>query len=126
MDERHATIVIGGGQAGLAMSYHLQRIGREHLILERARIAARWHDERWDSLRFQFPNWSLQLPSQPYEGDDPHRFSTALKLPNLLRAMLNGYERPYVAAQKFFSLKPCQPEDIDSPRATDACMLRRS
>lgn len=75
MDERHATIVIGGGQAGLAMSYHLQRIGREHLILERARIAARWHDERWDSLRFQFPNWSLQLPSQPYEGDDPHRFS---------------------------------------------------
>ena len=56
MRERYDTIVIGAGQAGLAMSYHLQQRGREHIVLERQRVAERWHGEPWHSLRFQFPN----------------------------------------------------------------------
>ena len=63
MREQHDVVVIGGGQAGLAMSSVLQQQGREHLILERRRIGERWRTERWDSLRFQFPNWTLQLPA---------------------------------------------------------------
>jgi putative flavoprotein involved in K+ transport len=65
------TVVVGGGQAGLAMSYHLQRLGREHVVLERGRVAQSWRSERWDSLMFQFPNWSIQLPGYNYETDDP-------------------------------------------------------
>ena len=57
MAERHDVVIIGGGQAGLAMSYFLREQGREHVIVERGRLAERWRSERWDSLHFQFPNW---------------------------------------------------------------------
>jgi hypothetical protein len=74
MPERIETVIIGGGQAGLAMSYHLSELGREHIILERGRIAERWRTERWDSLASQFPNWMLRLPGYAYAGDDPDGF----------------------------------------------------
>jgi putative flavoprotein involved in K+ transport len=75
MTEQIDTAVIGGGQAGLAMSYHLKRIGREHVVLERARVAERWRTERWDSLTFQFPNASIQLPGHSYQCTDPDGFA---------------------------------------------------
>jgi putative flavoprotein involved in K+ transport len=62
MPERTETVIIGGGQAGLAMSYYLGQLGREHIILERGRVAERWRTERWDSLAFQFPHWMIRLP----------------------------------------------------------------
>jgi putative flavoprotein involved in K+ transport len=75
MNERHDIVIVGGGQAGLAMSYLLRQRGREHVILERDRVAERWYSQRWDSLRFQFPNWSLQLPGYGYTGNDPDGFA---------------------------------------------------
>lgn len=75
MTERHDIVVIGGGQAGLAMSYCLSELGREHVVLERGQVAERWNTERWDSLAFQFPNWSLRLPGYEYRGDDPEEFA---------------------------------------------------
>jgi putative flavoprotein involved in K+ transport len=53
--ERHEVIVIGGGQAGLSVGYHLQREGVPFVILDaRARIGDAWR-ERWDSLRLFTP-----------------------------------------------------------------------
>jgi putative flavoprotein involved in K+ transport len=66
MSEQHDTIIIGGGQARLAMSYYLAKLGREHVVLDRGRVAERWRSERWDSLAFQFPNWSIHLPGYAY------------------------------------------------------------
>lgn len=76
MATRHETVIVGGGHAGLALSYHLGRRGCPHVILERGRVAERWRSERWDSLMFQFPNWSLRLPGQEYRGSEPDGFST--------------------------------------------------
>ena len=70
------TLIIGGGQAGLAMSHQLKQRGLEHLVLERHRIAERWRSERWDGLRFQFPNWSVRLPDFPFPHADPDGFAT--------------------------------------------------
>ena len=54
-DTEHVeTVIIGGGHAGLTMSYSLSRLGREHVILERGRVGERWRSERWDSFHFQF------------------------------------------------------------------------
>jgi len=74
MAEQVETIIVGGGQSGLAMSYWLSQAGREHLILERGRIADRWQSQRWDSLCLLTPNWSMSLPSYNYDGPDPDGF----------------------------------------------------
>jgi putative flavoprotein involved in K+ transport len=60
--------VVGGGQAGLAMSHELAARGVEHVVLERGRIAQTWRD-RWDSFCLVTPNWTARLPGFAY--DDP-------------------------------------------------------
>lgn len=68
------TLVIGAGQAGLAMSHCLSQRGVAHVVLERGEVANSWATERWDSLRLLTPNWQSRLPGYAYEGDDPHGF----------------------------------------------------
>jgi putative flavoprotein involved in K+ transport len=75
MKEKIDTVIVGGGQAGLAMSHSFSRFGREHVVVERSRIAERWRRERWDSLAFQFPNWSLTLPGYAYRTNEPDGFA---------------------------------------------------
>jgi putative flavoprotein involved in K+ transport len=84
--ERVETLIIGGGQAGLAMSHMLARLGLPHLVLERNGVAERWRSERWDGLRFQFPNWSVSLPEFPYPHTDPDGFATARQILDYIRA----------------------------------------
>src|ERR1700690_1599763 len=73
--EHVQTLIIGGGQAGLPMSHRLKQRGLAHLVLERHRIAERWRSERWDGLKFQFPNWSVRLPDFPFPHHDPDGFA---------------------------------------------------
>ena len=69
------SIVIGAGQAGLAASYELTARGIDHVLLERHRIGEAWR-RRWDSFCLVTPNWSVNLPGFPYDGDDPDGFMT--------------------------------------------------
>lgn len=82
--EHIETLIVGGGQAGLTASDMLSRRGRPHIVLERARIAERWRTERWDGLRFQFPNWSVQLPDFPFPHTDPDGFTTSADIVDFL------------------------------------------
>ena len=68
------TLVIGGGQAGLAMSEHLGKQGTPHLVLERARIAERWRSERWDSLVANGPAWHDRFPGREFPDVGPDGF----------------------------------------------------
>lgn len=73
--ERIHTLVIGGGQAGVATSAHLQKHGVPHLVLERDRIAERWRSWRWDSLVANGPAWHDRFPEAEFEGLDPDAFA---------------------------------------------------
>ena len=70
------TLIIGGGQAGLAMSEHLSLRKSPHLIVERHRIAERWRTERWDSLVANGPAWHDRFPNMTFSGIDPDSFAT--------------------------------------------------
>jgi len=75
MREHIDTVIIGGGQAGLAVSYCLSQHDRPHIILEQAaRAGSAWREGRWDSFTAVTPNWGLRLPGAEYQGDDPDGF----------------------------------------------------
>lgn len=75
MVQQVETVIIGGGQAGLATSYHLSQRGREHIVLEEAAQAGNvWRNDRWDSFTLLTPNWSFRLPGAEYQGDAPDAF----------------------------------------------------
>jgi putative flavoprotein involved in K+ transport len=63
-------VVVGGGQAGLATSHQLSARDIEHVVVERDRIAESWR-RRWDSFCLVTPNWTVQMPGHPYDGEDP-------------------------------------------------------
>jgi putative flavoprotein involved in K+ transport len=67
--EQVEALVVGAGQAGVAMSEHLTRCGIGHLVLERDRIAERWRTGRWDSLVANGPAWHDRFPGQEFAGD---------------------------------------------------------
>lgn len=72
MNQKIETVIIGGGQAGLATSYYLTQQGCEHVILEQAAQAGNaWRNDRWDSFTLVTPNWSFRLPGAEYQGDAP-------------------------------------------------------
>ncbi|MES2914559.1 MAG: NAD(P)/FAD-dependent oxidoreductase [Pseudomonadota bacterium] len=75
MSETIHTLVIGGGQAGIATSAHLQKQGVPHLVLERDRIAERWRTWRWDSLVANGPAWHDRFPDAAFTGLDPDAFA---------------------------------------------------
>lgn len=71
------TLIIGAGQAGLAMSEHLSKKSRPHLVVERNRIAERWRSERWDSLVANGPAWHDRFASKTFDHIDPDGFAPA-------------------------------------------------
>lgn len=72
----YPVIIVGGGQAGLSMSYCLKQMDIDHLVLEKNRILHGWKNERWDSFTLVTPNWQCDLPGHAYDGDDPKGFMT--------------------------------------------------
>ena len=90
------TVVIGAGQAGLATSNLLVAAGRDHVVLERGRVAERWRSERWDSFRLLTPNWMTRLPDHRYDGDDPDGFMSAGELVERFDRYATGFGAPVV------------------------------
>jgi putative flavoprotein involved in K+ transport len=78
--EKVGTLVIGGGQAGIAASEHLTRNGVPHLVVERGRIAERWRAERWDSLVANGPAWHDRFPNRLFSATGPDGFAPAAEI----------------------------------------------
>ncbi|MGH3968616.1 MAG: NAD(P)-binding domain-containing protein, partial [Mycobacterium sp.] len=92
--ERTETVVIGAGHAGLAVSKLLRDSGAEHLVLDRAGVAARWRDERWDSFTLLTPNWATWLPGWHYDGDDPHGFMNRDEVVSYFQRYARSFDAP--------------------------------
>ncbi|MGH3867692.1 MAG: MSMEG_0569 family flavin-dependent oxidoreductase [Pseudonocardiaceae bacterium] len=89
-------VVVGGGQAGLSMSYCLTQRGVEHLVLERDRVGHEWRDRRWDSFCLVTPNWQCQLPGFPYAGDDPDGFMVRDEIARYIEEYAKSFDPPVV------------------------------
>jgi putative flavoprotein involved in K+ transport len=75
MVEKYETVIVGGGQAGLSVSYYLTKAGREHVILEKSsQVGDAWRNRRWDSFTLNSPNWAFKLPGAEYSGPEPDAF----------------------------------------------------
>ncbi|MGB5704477.1 MAG: NAD(P)/FAD-dependent oxidoreductase [Polyangiales bacterium] len=103
--KRTDTIVIGGGQAGLAMSRCLTDEGIDHVVLERGRVAERWRSERWDSLRLLSPKWHSRLPGSRYEGDDPDGFMTMPEVISYFEQYAQSFSAPVQDETTVLSVK---------------------
>jgi putative flavoprotein involved in K+ transport len=93
MEAKHQVVVVGGGQAGLAVSHELTDLRVEHVVLERARVAQTWRD-RWDSFCLVTPNWSVKLPGGAYAGDYPDGFMPRDDIVRHLEAYATSFEAP--------------------------------
>jgi putative flavoprotein involved in K+ transport len=88
------TVIVGAGQAGLAMSRCLTGQSIDHVLLERGEVANSWRSGRWDSLRLLTPNWQSRLPGFRYQGDDPDGFMTMPEVIDYLGAYAAAIEAP--------------------------------
>ncbi len=86
-------IIIGAGQAGLALSHELKAGRVEHVILERGRVGETWR-HRYDSFRLVTPNWTVQLPGRPYAGSDPDGFMARDEIVATLEEYAASFEAP--------------------------------
>ncbi len=94
-EKHYPVIIVGGGQAGMAMSFCLGKLDIEHLILDKAQeLAHNWQHERWDSFCLVTPNWQCQLPGFPYNGDDPDGFMVKDEIINYLKAYRDFFNPP--------------------------------
>jgi putative flavoprotein involved in K+ transport len=102
---RTDTIIIGGGQAGLAMSYCLAELGVEHVVLERGRIGERWLGH-WDSLRLLSPNWQSRLPGYRYTGPSPDGFMRSREVAEYLTAYARSFVAPVLEQTRVLAVEP--------------------
>ena len=86
--------VIGGGQAGLSMSWHLRQRGTDHVVFERDRVGHEWRDRRWESFCLVTPNWQCRLPGYGYSGDDPDGFMPGSEVVTFLEKYAASFDPP--------------------------------
>ncbi|MCM5511051.1 MSMEG_0569 family flavin-dependent oxidoreductase [Vibrio sp. SCSIO 43169] len=90
------TIIVGGGQAGLSVSYYLQQENIDHLVLEKRTIMHSWKNERWDSFTLVTPNWQCQLPNHHYDGNDPKGFMNRAEIIDYLDRFTKKVNAPVI------------------------------
>ncbi|MCZ8015827.1 MAG: MSMEG_0569 family flavin-dependent oxidoreductase [Limnobacter sp.] len=94
LKDHYSVAVIGGGQAGLSMSYHLTSKEIDHVVLERNQIGHSWRQQRWDTFCLVTPNWQCNLPGFPYAGPEPHGFMKKDDIVAYLEAFAASFNPP--------------------------------
>src|SRR5512132_4695426 len=105
MTDRLEVLVVGAGQAGLAVSRELSEAGVAHVVLEKGRVGQTWRG-RWDSFCLVTPNWSMQLPGWLYDGRDPDGFDSRDEIVGFLERYAGAFEVPVEEGVAVTSLQP--------------------
>lgn len=92
--EKVDTLIVGAGQAGLAMSENLSALGLGHVVLERHRIAERWRSERWDSLVANGPAWHDRFPGMAFAKTGPDGFPGKEEVADYFVAYAEKFKAP--------------------------------
>jgi putative flavoprotein involved in K+ transport len=103
--EQVDVIVVGAGQAGLAVSHELAERELPHLVLERGLVGQTWRG-RWESFCLVLPNWTLQLPGGSYDGTDPDGFMPKAGLIAFLEGYAHSFSAPINLGVEVRSLDP--------------------
>lgn len=99
------TVIIGGGQAGLALSYYLTQQGRPHIVLEQGQVGETWRSQRWDSFTLITPNWTIRLPGFEYQGDDPGGFLARKDVVKYLEQYAQSFNAPLQCGVRVTALR---------------------
>jgi putative flavoprotein involved in K+ transport len=125
MTEQVETIIVGGGQAGLAVSYYLSQRGRQHVVLEKSdRPGNAWRNHRWDSFALNTPNWQTRLPGAEYQGDNPDGFTSRDEVVAYLERYVKLFKLPVRYCIKVTDVEQnsrCQSFLVTTNRGTSAC-----
>jgi putative flavoprotein involved in K+ transport len=93
--KRIETIIIGGGQAGLSLSYYLQMLGHDHIVLDKAeQVADTWRNHRWDSFALVTPNWTFQMPGAEYQEECQDDYMPRDEIVERLEKYVEQYSLP--------------------------------
>ncbi|MGK7938360.1 MAG: MSMEG_0569 family flavin-dependent oxidoreductase [Xenococcaceae cyanobacterium] len=94
MRKHYSVIVVGGGQAGLSISYCLKAKGIDHLVLEKNQIGYSWQEKRWDSFCLVTPNWQCTLPGYHYAGEEPDGFMKKEEIVSYIKEYAKSFNPP--------------------------------
>ncbi|WP_288337579.1 NAD(P)-binding domain-containing protein, partial [uncultured Gordonia sp.] len=87
-------VIVGGGQAGLSVSWYLAKAHIDHVVIESDTPMHAWADTRWDNFTLVTPNWHCRLPGYSYDGADPDGFMTRDEVVAWLAGWLETFEPP--------------------------------
>jgi putative flavoprotein involved in K+ transport len=104
--EQIDTVIVGGGQSGLAISYLLTQHGCDHIILEESDQVGNSWQNRWESFTLVTPNWQLQLPGHKYKGDDPDGFLSRDEIIDYLQDYADLFDPPMHCGVTVTSVEP--------------------
>jgi putative flavoprotein involved in K+ transport len=106
--ERRDVVVVGGGQAGLSVSWYLQQAGVDHVVLERDTRMHTWADARWDTFCLVTPNWQCRLPGYAYEGPEPEGFMVKKEILAWLEGFAASFGPPLREHVEVTSVRPVE------------------
>ena len=112
MKKHYSVIVIGGGQAGLSISYCLKNKDIDHIVLEKNHIGYSWATKRWDTFCLVTPNWQCTLPGYHYRGDNPHGFMEKDEIVNYIKEYAESFDPPITEGVEVFQVQKNQSEDL--------------
>jgi putative flavoprotein involved in K+ transport len=113
INKHYSVIIVGGGQAGLSLSYYLKQYGIDHLVLEKNTVTHTWRTQRWDTFCLVTPNWQCALPGYPYTGNDPNGFMVKNEIIEYLDGFIKMVAAPVLEGTEVKSVKLNESGDFD-------------